>query len=163
MGRTVDGIRHAVIRGLTPGERALIHTEFGTALPLEEVRLVAAPWPLVRAFVPGRGFARDWVVWPRRDLPADFSVAPLALQAVLIHEMVHVWQARSGINLLLAKLRAGDGPAAYRYPPVRCDWPGLNIEQQAMAVEHRFRAARGQPVPAEAVHYAALCPVLPAN
>ncbi|WP_396593286.1 hypothetical protein [Brevundimonas sp. R86498] len=148
-----------MIRALTAGECALIRAEFGSALPLDAVRLVAAPWPLARAFVPGRGFGRDWVVWPRRDLPADFSVAPVSLQAVLIHEMVHVWQARSGINLLLAKLRAGDGPGAYRYPSVRCDWPDLNIEQQAMAIEHRFRAARGQPVPAEAVHYAAICPV----
>jgi hypothetical protein len=159
MGRAADRNRHAVIRALTPGERTLILTEFGSSLSLKDVRLLAAPWPLVRAFVPGRWFARDWVVWPRRDLPADFSIAPVALQAVLIHEVVHVWQARSGINLLLAKLRAGDGPAAYRYPPVRCDWPDLNIEQQAMAIEHRFRAARGQPVPADAVHYAAICPV----
>lgn len=148
-----------MIRGLTPGERALIHGEFGSALSLEDVRLLAAPWPLVRAFVPGRWLERDWVVWPRRSLPADVSTAPLALQAMLIHEMVHVWQARSGVNLLLAKLRAGDGPAAYRYPPVRCDWRDLNIEQQAMAVEHRFRATRGQRVPEAASLYGGLCPI----
>ncbi|MDP3405714.1 MAG: hypothetical protein Q8S03_13540 [Brevundimonas sp.] len=148
-----------MIRGLTPGECTLIRTAFTPDLPLDAVRLLAAPWPLVRAFVPGRGFARDWIVWPRRDLPADFSTAPMSLQAVLIHEMVHVWQARSGVNLLLAKLRAGDGPAAYRYPAVRCDWTGLNIEQQAMVVEHRFRASRGQAVPGDAAHYAAICPV----
>jgi hypothetical protein len=150
-----------MIRVLTPGERTLIRSEFGAALPLDEVRLVAAPWPLVRAFVPGRWLDRDWVVWPRPDLPPDFAVSPVALQAVLIHEMVHVWQARSGVNLLAAKLRAGDGPWAYRYPSVRCDWPGLNIEQQAMAVEHRFRASRGQRVPDDAGHYAAVCPVQP--
>lgn len=148
-----------MIRGLTPGEFALIRTAFGPELPLEDVRLLTAPWPLVRAFVPGRWFGRDWIVWPRRDLPADFAVAPMPLQAVLIHEMVHVWQAQSGTNLLMAKLRAGDGPAAYRYPAVRCDWSGLNIEQQAMAIEHRFRASRGQPVPGEALHYAPMCPV----
>lgn len=148
-----------MIRGLTPGECALIRTAFGSNLPLEDVRLLTAPWPLVRAFVPGRWFARDWIVWPGRALPADVSAAPMSLQAVLIHEMVHVWQARSGTNLLWAKLRAGDGPAAYRYPAVRCDWTGLNIEQQAMVVEHRFRASRGQRVPRDAAHYAAMCPV----
>lgn len=148
-----------MIRGLTPGERRLIGGEFGPALVLDTVRLMATPWPFDRAFVPGRWFGRDWILWPGAGLPSDFAVAPVALQAVLIHEMVHVWQARNGVNLLTGKLRAGDGPAAYRYPASRCGWAALNIEQQAMAVEHRFRAARGQPVPADAGFYGRLCPV----
>jgi len=157
--RGVGGLRRALIRGLTHGERRLIGREFGRALRLDDVLLAAGPWPLDRAFVPGRWFGRDWVVWPRTGLPVDFSVAPVSLQAVLIHEMVHVWQARGGINLLTGKLKAGDGPGAYRYPATRCDWTGLNIEQQAMAVEHRFRASRGQSVPDDAGHYAGLCPI----
>ncbi len=159
MGRDHDGLRRAVIRALTPGERALIRGEFGEALSLDDVRLAGTPWPFDRAFVPGRWFGRDWVLWPATALPADFSVSPVSLQAVLIHEMVHVWQARMGINLLTAKLRAGDGPTTYRYPATRCGWDALNIEQQAMAVEHRFRVSRGQKAPDDAAHYAGLCPV----
>jgi hypothetical protein len=147
------------MRALTPGERTLIQGQFGDALPLDDVRLAGTPWPFDRAFVPGRWFGRDWILWPAAGLPADFSVAPVSLQAVLIHEMVHVWQARSGINLLTGKLRAGDGPHAYRYPASRCGWEALNIEQQAMAVEHRFRAARGQRVPDDAGHYGEICPI----
>ena len=147
------------MRSLTPGERSLICGEFGDAVTLDTVRLTGTPWPFDRAFVPGRWFGRDWVLWPGRSLPEDFSIAPLALQAVLIHEMVHVWQAQSGVNLLVGKLSAGDGASAYGYPSVRCRWAALNIEQQAMAVEHRFKASRGRRVPPDASHYATECPI----
>ena len=147
------------MRALTDGERRLIRGEFGDAVALEAVRLLGTPWPFDRAFVPGRWFGRDWVLWPGRSLPEDFAVAPVALQAVLIHEMVHVWQGQSGVNLLTGKLRAGDGPSAYGYPAAPFGWEALNIEQQAMAVEHRFRAARGLRVPADAGHYASVCPI----
>jgi hypothetical protein len=148
-----------VIRALTEGERRLIRQEFSDAVRLDEVRLVAMPWPFYRAFVPGRAFGRSWICWPGRGLPDDFAAAPLSLQAVLIHEMVHVWQAQSGVNLLTGKLRAGDGPRAYRYPDAPCGWEALNIEQQAMTVEHRFRARRGQGVPSAHAHFASLCPI----
>ncbi|WP_150126008.1 hypothetical protein [Brevundimonas sp. LM2] len=148
------------MRGLTAGERRLIRGEFGETVALDAVRLVGTPWPFDRAFVPGHWVGRDWILWPARGLPEDFSVAPVSLQAVLIHEMVHVWQAQSGVNLLAGKMKAGDGPAAYGYPAARCDWTALNIEQQAMAVEHRFRAGRGHRVPADAAFYAAACPIV---
>ena len=73
--------------------------------------------------------------------------------------MVHVWQAQSGVNLLAGKMNAGDGPSAYGYPAALCGWDALNIEQQAMTVEHRFRASRGLRVPADAGHYAVVCPI----
>lgn len=148
-----------MIRALTQGERGLIRAEFGETVRLDEVRLMPTPWPLDRAFVPGLWFGRAWICWPGRGLPDDFAVAPLSLQAVLIHEMVHVWQAQNGINLLTGKLRAGDGPQAYAYPTSRCGWDALNIEQQAMAVEHRFRAARGQRTPLDADFYGSICPI----
>ncbi|WP_122465488.1 hypothetical protein [Brevundimonas lutea] len=148
------------VRGLTSGERALAAESFGPALALDQVRLLAAPWPVVRAFVPGRWFGRDWIVWPERSLPADFTAAPLRQQAVLIHELVHVWQAQQGVNLLTGKLRAGDRPASYAYPlDDSCLWEGLNIEQQAMVVEHRFLLSRGGRVPATQAFYDRVCPL----
>jgi hypothetical protein len=87
-------------------------------------------------------------------------LAPVSLQATLIHELVHVWQAFSGVNMLLAKLKAGDSAASYAYPlDPRCAWDHLNIEQQASAVEHRFRLSRGQRMPADSAFYDRLCPV----
>ena len=77
-----------------------------------------------------------------------------------MHELVHVWQAQQGVNLLLAKLRAGDRRESYVYPvdDGGCDWSALNIEQQAMAVEHAFRLAGGERAPAAAAFYRSVLP-----
>jgi hypothetical protein len=149
----------AMIRGLTEAEAALAREVFGAALDVDPVRLWAAPWPFRRAFVAGRWFGRDWIVWPA-PLPVEIAEAPLRLQALLVHELVHVWQGQQGISLLIAKLKAGDDAAAYRYPvDDLCDWRGLNIEQQAMVVEHRFRLSRGERTPADQVFYNRVCPL----
>ena len=145
-----------LIRPLTAGEGDLAHEVFGDALALERVRIVGSPLP--RAFVPGRWFRRDWIVWPRRRLPHDIAAAPVRVQATFIHELVHVWQAQQGVNLLLAKLKAGDDRAAYVYPMDHCHWRHLNIEQQASAVEHAFRLSRGGAVPGDAAFYRAVAP-----
>lgn len=151
-----------MIRSLTAGERRLADEAFGDALDSDSIRLLPAPWPFDRAFVPGRWFGREWIVWPRRSLPSDIATASVGLQALLVHELTHVWQAQQGVNLLTGKLRAGDRPAAYEYPTgMDCDWGGLNIEQQAMVVEHRFRLLRGGAVPAPAEFYDRICPLGP--
>lgn len=145
------------VRSLTEGEAGLAREAFGAAIRLDAVRLIA--WPFRRAFVAGRWFGRDWIVWPGRTLADDFAVAPAAVQGVLIHELTHVWQAQQGINLLVAKLKAGDSRASYAYAAdAACRWTGLNIEQQAMVMEHRFRLSRGGRVPGDAAFYAAVCP-----
>ncbi len=149
-----------MIRPLTDGERALAVEAFGDALTLAAIRVLPAPWPFDRAFVPGRWFGRDWIVWPKQTLPPDIAAAPLRLQAMLIHELTHVWQAQQGVNLLTGKIRAGDKPSSYEYPVgIDCDWGGLNIEQQAMVVEHRFRLTHGEPAPGDRAFYDRVCPI----
>lgn len=149
-----------MIRLLTAGERVLAAEAFGDALVLDPIRILPAPWPFDRAFVPGRWFRHDWIVWPERTLPPDLAAAPLWLQAMLIHELTHVWQAQQGVDLLTGKLRAGDRQSSYEYPVgMDCDWGRLNIEQQAMVVEHRFRLMRGQPAPADPAFYDRVCPI----
>ncbi len=153
-------VRPFTVRALTAGERRLAEEAIGPGLAVDRVRLLATPWPLVRAFVPGRWFGRDWIVWPRGQWVGDVVSAPLRLQALLVHELVHVWQAQAGINLLTGKLKAGDRPASYAYPlDDDCVWEGLNIEQQAMVVEHRFRLSRGAAVPADQAFYDRVCPL----
>lgn len=149
-----------ITRPLTPGEVALAREAFGETLHYATIRFLKAPWPLTRAFVPGGWFGRDWIVWPEKTLPDDLSAAPLGRQATFIHELTHVWQAQNGVNLLTGKLRAGDRPASYAYPlGLECAWEGLNIEQQAMVVEHRFRLSRGMKVPADQAFYDRVCPI----
>jgi hypothetical protein len=145
------------VRALTEAEKALAREAFGAAIDLAPVRLIG--WPFRRAFVAGRWFGRDWIVWPQAQLVADFAVAPVRMQGVLIHELTHVWQAQQGVNLLFAKLKAGDTSAsyAYRVEPT-CRWDALNIEQQAMVMEHRFHCRRGRPTPGDRTFYDTVCP-----
>lgn len=130
-------------RRLTAGERALAGEVFGAALDPWPIRILAIPfWK--RAFVAGPGL----IVWPAADLPADFGAAPLAVQASFVHELAHVWQAQNGVRLLRAKLKAGDSAAAYAYDlTAEPDFRRLNIEQQAMVIEHAFLASRGAAAP----------------
>ena len=131
------------LRHLTEAEGRLAVEMFGAGLDAARVRLLSIPiWP--RAFVAGSRL----IVWPAAEAFADFGDAPLRQQATFVHELTHVWQAQRGIFLPLAKLRAGDSGASYAYdlaagPP----FGELNIEQQAMVVEHAFLAARGIKAP----------------
>lgn len=146
-------------RPLTDGEAALARRSFGGDLRLDRIRLLASPWPFNRAFVVGRWFGRDWIVWPHRSLAADFAAASHRLQGVLVHELTHVWQAQQGVNLLFAKLKAGDSRTSYAYEPdPTCRWEALNIEQQAMVMEHRFHRHRGAATPGDQAFYDAVCP-----
>jgi hypothetical protein len=143
--------RPFALRRLTEDERALAREMFGQALDPGRVRILAIPlWR--RAFVAGPGL----IVWPAAALPADFAATPLRTQAVFVHELAHVWQAQNGVRLLRAKLKAGDSPAAYAYDLEQGpEFAALNIEQQAMVVEHAFLAARGAPAPHRPELYAA--------
>ncbi len=145
------------VRALTEAERSLAREAFGAAIDLAPVRLIG--WPFRRAFVAGRWFGRDWIVWAQAQLVADFTAAPVRMQGVLIHELTHVWQAQQGVNLLFAKLKAGDTPASYAYRvEPNCRWDALNIEQQAMVMEHRFHCRRGRPTPGDEAFYDTVCP-----
>ncbi|MBX3482938.1 MAG: hypothetical protein KIS90_12030 [Phenylobacterium sp.] len=142
------------LRRLTAGERGLAAEVFGAGLDAGRVRILATPvWN--RAFVAGPAL----IVWPARTAPLDFAAEPLARQAVFVHELTHVWQAQKGVRLLAAKLRAGDGAASYAYDLERGPaFAALNIEQQAMVVEHAFVASRGGATPHPAALYAEAAP-----
>jgi hypothetical protein len=142
------------LRRLTAAEAGLAREMFGEGLDPVRVRLFALPvWG--RAFVTGARL----MIWPARGALCDFAAAdvPLDLQAVFVHELTHVWQAQNGVNLLTAKLRAGDGPPAYAYDLSRAPaFVGLNIEQQAMLVQHAFLASRGGSAPYPSETYRAM-------
>jgi hypothetical protein len=146
-------MKPARLRRLTLAEAALAEEMFGAALDPARVRLFALP-VLKRAFVAtGR-----LIAWPAAGALTDFGAAavPLEVQAVFVHELTHVWQAQNGVNLLAAKLRAGDGETAYAYDLADGGVFGeRNIEQQAMVVQHAFMARRGARTPYSAALYAA--------
>ncbi|HKP77717.1 MAG TPA: hypothetical protein VJU34_01170 [Phenylobacterium sp.] len=140
------------LRRLTAGERALAAEMFGAGLDADRVDILAVPlWS--RAFVAGPRL----MVWPAASVRADFASAevPLRTQAVFMHELTHVWQAQHGVSLILAKIKAGDGAASYAYDLQGGQaFTAMNIEQQAMVVEHAFLASRGGETPHPARLYA---------
>ena len=144
-------------RSLTPGERAACADVFGAELDASRVKLFSLPfWP--RPFVPNGRL----IIWPSTSAMADFADAPLWLRSVLIHELTHVWQAQTGVFLPLAKLKAGDGQAAYAYDLADGrNFSQLNIEQQAMVVQHAYLAAGGGAAPYDAQAYARILEAWP--
>ncbi|MBA16485.1 MAG: vgr related protein [Sphingomonas sp.] len=133
--------RKAERRALTPGEIALARTVFGDAIDYDHAKIVNRKWAFFQPknvtmaplgtihFNPASGLYRD-----------DFTDAPLHLQGLFIHEMVHVWQHQQGIFLPIA-----------RHPFCRYEYnidPGrpfhrYGIEQQAEIVRHAFLKQRG--------------------
>jgi hypothetical protein len=147
-------------RPLTPGERALAYSVFGSALDLAPVRIRR------RRFFPFQ--PRGTVMAPMGHIhfhPAsphyrdDFSEAPLDLQALFIHELVHVWQTRQRGRFYLPLMRHPFCRYDYRFDPAR-PFTAYGIEQQAELVAHAFLASKGAPHP-DAPPLALLEAVLP--
>jgi len=131
------------VRPLRPGEIALARSVFGTAIDYASVRIHRRKW---LPFQP-----RHIVMAPRGHVHfhprsphycEDFASAPIARQALFIHEMTHVWQcqARGAWYLVL-----------HRHPFCRYHYslkPGwrlerYGIEQQAEIVRHAFLLRNG--------------------
>jgi hypothetical protein len=152
------------LRRLSPGERALAAEVFGPGLDAARVRVWSCPplaWTTRRPFCAGGWLlpGRTLLVYPPRLARADFAEAALGEQGVFVHELTHACQSQQGVNLLLAKLRAGDSAAAYAYQLTPdCRWEGFNIEQQAMMVQHDFLRRRGRAAPHPEEAYLAVLP-----
>lgn len=147
-------------RPLTAGEVALARSVFGDAINLAPVRIRR------RRFFPLQ--PRGTVMAPMGHIhfhPAslhyrdDFADAPLVLQGLFIHELVHVWQSQRRGRYYLPLMRHPFCRYGYRFEPDR-PFTAYGIEQQAELVRHAFLAARQCPVP-EAPGLLQLCEVLP--
>lgn len=148
-------------RPLTPGEVALARSVFGDAIDYDRPRLHNRKWAF---FQP-----RNTTMAPLGSIhfnPAsalyreDFAVAPLGLQGLLIHELVHVWQHQQGLFLPIRRhpfCRYG-----YTLEPGK-PFARYGIEQQAEIVRHAFLLRRGADLPGAAplCQYDALLPFRP--
>ncbi len=149
------------VRPLTPGEVALARSVFGDTIDYGRPRIHNRKWAFFQPrrttmaplghvhFNPASGLYRD-----------DFAEAPLALQGLFVHELVHVWQHQQGLFLPVRRHPF----CRYRYALV----PGrpfhrYGIEQQAEIVRHAFLLRRGAEVPGAAplADYDAILPFQP--
>ena len=132
-------------RSLTAGEGALARSVFGDAVRLEEVRLHGGGFG---------GFAvtlGSHLFMPRHLASADFAAADLGAQALLVHELAHVWQFQTHPLKTLASwagvmVSGGYGPGlpSYRYTLPLEAFDSLNLEQQASVIEHAFLLRAGR-------------------
>lgn len=72
----------------------------------------------------------------------DFAAAELPLQALFIHEMVHVWQTQTRGRWYLVTRRHPFCRYRYTLSPGK-PLAAYGIEQQAMIVQHAFMLRRG--------------------
>lgn len=121
------------VRSLSRGERSLAMRVFGAALALDRVRLherLSGP-----ANVSGRAFVIEDTVHlpPAASPPRD---------ALLIHELTHVWQWQHGGHAYMGDSVAaqlwGEGYDLPRALRRGARWAELNAEQQATLVEWAF-------------------------
>ncbi len=139
----------AYSRPLSAAECAALPPGLLAAVP-DDVLLKARPHPLSHVSRWLRGYAvilvrGTTIFWP--NPPRDMSRNP-ALLSVLAHELVHVWQYRTGMTLLSYFLRdvlIHRGRYEYELIPGKpyCDY---GYEQQAAMMEDWVRLLHGLPL-----------------
>lgn len=134
-------------RPLSKGEIALAKSIFGGSVDYDRVGIVRGRWwPLqpkgvVMAPTGNIHFHPEDSRWSE-----DFSVEPLALQGLFIHEMTHVWQSQKHGRYYLPLMRHPFCRYGYQLQEGR-RFDRYGLEQQAEIVRHRFLADRGVAVP----------------
>jgi hypothetical protein len=144
------------LRTLTEGETRLLLPVFGDAVAYEAVRLSGGFGLSPIAAIALRRRRADGVtvrstIYFARDLPRDFAAEGDEDQALLVHEIAHVWQwQRLGVRRFLARyvreyLGCGrDAAAMYLYSP-RQKFEEARLEAQAQMLQDYYRGrARGE-------------------
>ncbi|MDX2234223.1 MAG: hypothetical protein NW200_06965 [Hyphomonadaceae bacterium] len=140
---TTDGPRMDTFarRSLTAGERAIARGMFGREIDVDAVRIQQIPPAPFAAMVPHR----RTILFSMWRAARDFTTAAPGERGWFVHELAHVWQARRGVVLAAAKLKAlGRDAYAYRFEPGK-PFAYYNIEQQAEIARHLYLHRIGEP------------------
>ena len=131
-------------RFLTPAETKLAESVFGTAIDYDNVRIHNRKW----AFFQPRGVAmapngHNWFHPGGNLYCSDFCEGHVDEQGLFIHEMTHVWQVQSGLNLILRR-----HPFCQYSYTLKPGWQlrRYGIEQQAEIVRHAFLIREGRAI-----------------
>lgn len=144
-------------RPLTGGERGIVREMFGREIDADAVRIQQLPPAAFAAMVPHR----RTIMFSLWRAARDFTQSAPQERGWFVHELTHVWQARRGVVLAAAKLRAlGRQAYDYRYEPGR-PFDTYNIEQQAEIARHLYMHRIGEPDPRAPAreHLEALWPI----
>ena len=147
-------------RPLTDAEQALTRSVFGDAIDPARVTVRHARW---WPFQPRDAvMAPDGHIWCHpggRLWRPCYATASLPMQALFVHEMVHVWQAQKGGRWYLPLMRHPFCRYAYALKPGK-PFARYGIEQQAEIVADAFLLTRGGKPPGkpELAAYRALLP-----
>lgn len=150
-------------RPLTSAEHALVRSMFGDAIDIDRAVVHNARW---WPFQPRSTLmAPDGAIWchPGGGLfRACYASESLAMQALFVHEMTHVWQAQQRGRWYLPLMRHPFCRYAYRLMPGR-PFARYGIEQQAEIVADAFLLRRGVARPGKPglERYEALLPFRP--
>ncbi len=137
----------AAVRPMTAAEIALSQTIFGDAIDYAKVEIRNRKWVFFqprRVTMAPMGHIH---FHPAGDLYCDdFCDAPLSRQGLLIHELVHVWQAQTRGRWYLVLMRLPGSRYDYTLRP---GWTltRYGLEQQAEIVRHYFLMTRGHLIP----------------
>jgi len=130
-------------RKLTGGEKTLARAMFGREIDLDAVRIQQIPSAPFAAMVPHR----RTILFALWRAARDFAQSTPHERGWFVHELAHIWQARRGVVLAAAKLKAlGREAYDYRYEPGR-PFASYNIEQQAEIARHLYLHRIGEPDP----------------
>ncbi len=124
-------------RNLTTGEINLARQVFGNLINYNDVKIFNIkylPWQPVNMYMAPNGN----IFMNNENFCEDFSQRSKAMQGLFIHEMTHVYQYQSNINVLLqgALLQSGYFLSFKKYNPYQYDFIAskpfhtYNIEQQ---------------------------------
>jgi hypothetical protein len=149
-------------RPLTSGEAQICCSVFGETLDLATVRIKQRRWwPLQPRNIVMAPDGHVYFPPGCRSYCEDFAVQPVLLQAFFLHEMTHIWQYQTGINLILARGLI----ARYRYLPLVAGkaFELHGIEQQAEIVRDYWLLRHGIAVSGASSlqQYQKLLPFLP--
>lgn len=130
-------------RPLTAAEVALVAAVFGDAIDPAKVTVNRRRWwpfqPRLTVMAP------DGHLWCHPQGPhyrSCYASAPLSMQALFVHEMVHVWQAQRRGRWYLPLMRHPFCRYVYTLRPGK-PFARYGIEQQAEIVADAFLLTRG--------------------
>lgn len=149
-------------RPLSEGEIRLCASVFGCAVDYSRARVANRKWAFFQPRTVTMAPLGTIHFHPKSGIyHEDFALAPIGLQGLFVHEMVHVWQHQQGIFLPLRRHPF----CRYRYalkPGQPFERYGL--EQQAEIVRHAFLLRHRMTIPAAPplAQYESLLPFTPA-